>query len=226
MKHSAVCFGGVILPLLLNSCAIGVGDHQRIDLKSDVAYKKTLEMHIDEMEFVGVGVLPRKDSYVIKGKGDTRAELLKIYTCHREHVEEKPGHKFTYKYTPTDYEKSGICPIHLALYDDKGLHSWGVVYSKRGENLKATLSCNGKNYEANGVSICQSRKDLIQTITFDQNVKFKVANPECATPTTKDQKTYTYNTSKGNCLYVFYVNSKQLHRHHTFGYEDYILRKL
>ena len=79
-----------------------------------------------------------------------------------------------------------------------------------------------------GVSICQAREGLRQRIKFDEAVKMKMASSStCQTPFTEDGGiTWQYTISPKRCLYVYYKDRSNIHRHITLGYEDILLRKI
>ncbi len=193
-----------------------------------VFYKRDLEMEINGLDIDGVYVAPYAKKYEIEGKSKHTIELLKIFSCHREYTAEKVGRSFEYDFYPRELELDGPCSLEIAGFDENGQHTWAFIEFYRGEKLQATIDCNGYTMRKTGVSICQAREGLRQRIKFDEAVKMKMASSStCQTPFTEDGGiTWQYTISPKRCLYVYYKDRSNIHRHITLGYEDILLRKI
>lgn len=193
-----------------------------------------------EVKFCGVGVLPYDDSYDIKIEHTSKLNLLSINTCHREVTTENSDDGFNvkngvnyFKYNPT-MEYGRACPLFVAAYNREGKHGWGIVaFENPRYQLPATLSCNGDTIEYNGVSICQSRYELLQKIEFKEEVV--VANPvagaaerhsECPKLVSKDNKSFEFLMPNRECVYGFVgKESKKWHQFYSVGYEQFVIRE-
>ena len=89
--------------------------------------------------------------------------------------------------------------------------------------MPATILCNGITKKTGGVSVCQSRNELIQQIEFKETV---VLSPDSDCDFGQNEgKKFKYNIKKGRCVYVFKNKTKdEFHRHTTIGYESILIR--
>jgi hypothetical protein len=116
----------------------------------------------------------------------------------------------------------------------KGKHSFAFLdMETKDATLPATIKCNGNNYVSNGVSVCQSKEGLEQSIEFDTPV---VWSPEAALR--KQCRDIKYEILNGNriiyeipnreCVYIFTEKGGDFrqHRLNTIGYEEILIREL
>jgi hypothetical protein len=188
-----------------------------------------------------VGVLPAKDSGVydfsVTARGDL--DIFTLSTCAREQVKESAWNvkeaipvflgwtrkitdrkKIKFTYQQTDLERKKIyCPIILeGLEKVKGRHSWAFLdIQDRQTTLPAYVSCNGKVDLYNGVSICQTRKELFIQVTFTESV---IINSKCTLPEQKESAQFTWPIDEGECVYIFKNRSGMAHRLTILGYTD------
>jgi hypothetical protein len=181
---------------------------------------------------IGALVVPRSSKYTIEVQGKGKIDLFSLASCHREFTAEKNAsgfvgeNGFKYEYDPSlGIEDSGHCPIQIAGFEEqKGRHSWVYLDIDNGEaTLPARLVCNGVTQSFGGVSICQSKRGLIQRIEFDGPVKH--AKSVCAELKTSDSKSFEYAIPKSICVWVFKEwEGGRIHRHTTIGYEGTLIR--
>jgi hypothetical protein len=217
------------LPLVglcfLLSCASGI-DHK---LSPEVFYKRDMALDVNGVKGTGALVVPLSAFYKIQGESKGELDLFTLETCHREFSAEKLGRKFTYSLIPVQGLEDAGCQVHLGGYEKKrGRHSWGLVDFEDLENtLPATLKCNGSQSKTNGVSVCQSRADLIQAIVFDSEVDQAVNRENCRLPEPADHKTYVFPIQKHQCAIVFRekTGARRTHRLTTLGFEGILLRE-
>lgn len=227
-----------IILIIVTACS----DFSGQDIKPNIFYKRDMVIVYENQAYEGVAVLPEKAKYNFHfiAKGDL--DLFTFTTCHREYsaenawnVTENRGlifkrtidkkREIKLEYAPNDIEKNGACPIMLGGYEEqKGRHSWGFVdFQDQSAKLKGTVECNGALFEYPGVSICQSRAGLIQSIKFPEPVKLS-PDPECDFGI-KEGQSFDIEIKPGQCVYAFMGQSGLIHRLTTFGYEQIPIRK-
>lgn len=223
-KNKLIHLFGIMTLLFFISCS-SVKQFQEPDSK--VFYKRDVSLEINGVKTTGVYAAPYAFSYSIKGTTRATIDFLRLETCHLERTAENLKKDFLYVYEPTAFELASACDMAIGAYDIKGQHAWGYVVFKRGEMLEAYMDCDGKTTKEVGVSICQAKVGLRQQLRFDEPVKMKSESEFCTPPyTTDDGRTWKYDVSRGNCQFIFYKNSKMIHRHVNVGYEDILIRQI
>jgi len=212
--------------------------HQELD--PEIYYKRDMQIKIDGEKYEGVAVIPNTKENEIEFKSAGKLDLFTFSTCHREITQEE-AHTFLnkkkvkLKYAPSSPDEfSGSCPIQVAGYDIKGKHSFAFMDIKtKDATLPATIYCNGKILKNVGVSICQTKYELIERIVFTTEV---VVSPENAKKDfcknivfeTTDNKSFKFKMPRRECVYNF-MEIAEPHREHrldTIGYEEIPLREL
>lgn len=210
-------------------------------------YPRTLPMTVNGKEAIGTHVVDRASSYKIKVPVPENADVVRLYTCHRESIlyerERRGGifgtgveiklpgskpkgpteHEFTIA-PPLDMENDGYCPINVEILNVDGMNYYGLI-DVRNETLPAFLACNGSLYPAVGVSLCQARVGLVQRIRFDVPVAAKVISDNCELPVAQDDRNFDIPVNVETCVYLFSSGSKH-HRLTTFGYTDLRLKSI
>lgn len=218
--------------LVLTSCA---SVEKTVSLNPDTIYKRDMIITVDGKTSEGVLVVPVKETHDIHVIAQGDLDLFTFTTCHREETAENASNvtevrgifrrkiekkkEIKLPYRPTPIEKDGGCPVYLGGYEqEKGRHSWGLIDFETPEAvLPATLFCNGKEIQSNGVSICQSRHGLVQGIQFPSVVKVS-PNVGCEL-NTKEADYFEFPIRKGQCVYAFMDKDRKIHRLTTIGYE-------
>ena len=225
-----ILFSYLVFTLL--SCA---SVPQKLDDKT--FYKRDMGLTVNGHQAEGVLVVPRATKYDFDIRAKGKLDLFTFTTCHREQTKELAGKRgwFADKsrrklvFKPVPLERSQFaCPVQLGGYERiKGRHSWGLVeFEHPSLTLPALVSCNGSEYNARGVSVCQSKAGLLMRITFSE----KVIAPQksvCVILKSTDQKTFTFKMPKGQCGFRF-VNlaaDEKWHRLTTIGYEKILIRE-
>ncbi len=186
-------------------------------------YKKEVEMSINEHKAKGVQVELKKPSYKFIFELPEKPSVVKITTCHREDTFRDVGKRLEYVYQPVHgLEDVGYCPLEIGAFDVEGAHTWGMVDFQDDETLLATIGCNGQTFRYLGVSICQSRYGLIQTIKFEDPVKVFFNEP-CDKPETKDQRVFMIEAVRDKCVYLF-ASAEKNHRLTMFGYDEVYIK--
>lgn len=202
-------------------------------LDPDLFYKRDVAVEVNGVEFRGVTVLPRAPSYdlLVKPKGEM--SLLLVTTCHREESFNPGSHgflstdnTFRYLYTPQKgLEDVDSCPLRIDAFDKKlGQHSWFFADFEGPEKLEAEVVCNGVKKTYRGVSVCQSKAGLIQTIQLKEPVILSVRDPKCPFPGSDGGGFFEYRINQGECAYAFMTMGGELHRHTTIGYTGVLVR--
>ena len=198
------------------------------DLDAKKLYRKDMVLESGGIRYKGgVYVFNREPFYDIKAFLYRKASVVKVLSCHREWVYEKPGKVVEFRYDPViGIEDEGLCPLEIGAFDLEGQHSWAYIdFVGENEKMVANIDCNGFLGANHGVSVCQSRIGLLQRIRFNMPVK-SYASKDCNEFETKDNRSFTVEVTKGKCVYLFTSTAKgEVHRTTTLGYEDVILRE-
>lgn len=215
-----------VIVMVLVAC--GTAPTQKITqgLETGVIYKKDMQVCIDSKCRQGVIVGPQRDFYHFKIKAQGNLDLFTFATCHREEATTEHSKRKWFRknrevkgnYIPRQGIETGYCPVYIGGYDLKGRHSWAFVDFKTPEaNLSAELSCNGELLKSDGVSICQSREGLLQSISFKEAVEVD----SCGLKGKK--KDFVFKMPRGECVAVFF-GANDLHRLTLIGYDKIIVR--
>jgi len=249
---------GIILALFLSSCALAQTQKLNVDTyyRNDICFKydvgkKVKKPNTDHgsgfgaykyskksITFCGTGVLPSKESYKLKIIGYGKINFFTLTTCHEEDTTDNPDRGIFKKngvvsinHKPT-LERELMCPMYISAYNKKNKSAFGIVVFEHNKlKLSSVTKCNGYTRRNNGVSICQSREGLIQSIEFDEEVTqlkptIGVIGLICPKLSSKDNKKFTFKLPKKECIYQFKgKQSGHFHRFYTIGYEDIIVRE-
>ena len=220
--------------LLFIFLLIGCAEYQVLEV--DKYYKRDIGLEVNGKQYEGVTVIPRANKYeiIVEPKGDM--DLILIRSCHREHSYEKQSKKFLwiqigknsfqYLYEPSPKESEKTCPLRVEVYEaEKGRHSWALLdFEHPDYTLPARLLCNGEIKTPNGVSVCQAKAGLIQTIEFPEIIEFATPDEGCVRPEYKDGA-FDWEMSKGECLYEIRTADGKRHRLTAIGYEGVLVRE-
>lgn len=193
-----------------------------VSLLVDIAYAGIQKRNV-------VKVLELKESYDFHLKGNGDLDNLQYYTCHRHRFYYDAGNvktkvwwwtrtekdEFVFTYTPTRTEK-GFCPLTIAAFNKKGKHSYYYYDFKQKEyNLRATIYCNGKAWSDSGVTVCEAKTGLIQSIEF----KEKVYITGSCLDKVLEGKFFSFKVVKDRCTYFAKTPKGRKHRFTLLGYE-------
>lgn len=186
-------------------------------------YRKDLEVEIDGSRFHGVYIADKRPQYNLTIETPMKPEMVNIQSCHREIIFKEPGKRVRFSYEPViGVENIPPCPLEIAAFDKDGENGWATIYFRGDETLAATLGCNGNSNNSRGVSACQSRAGLLQTISFKEAVK--AYWPErCSPMKTNDQKHFEWAMNTKLCIYLF-TGNEQEHRLVTYGYNKVLIK--
>ncbi len=199
-------------------------------------------LSVDGVEGEGILVVPSSGTtykFLVTSRG--KLDMFTLETCHREWTKEKSWNvkvksgifgwrrkllkdRVEFDFTPTALEK-GDCLMELGGYEAKGgRHSWALIDFQDGiDTLPAKIFCNGTVVESKGVSICQSKKGLLQQILFKNETLIETSKA-CRMKIDKG-KEFQFLTKKGRCMYHFLdIKTDRTHRLTTFGYEGILIR--
>lgn len=223
--------------LVLLSCNSAPAPQQQVS--TEKFYKR--DMIVNGYE--GVVVLPKQESYDfhVEARGDL--DLFVMKTLSKAETKERAWNvtqtvknglfgwgtkkidkprEVTFTYKPSAIELSRNSVVELGGYAvSEGRHSWALIAFEDPETyaLQASISCNGRDYTANGVSVCQSNENLFQSIKFASAVEI-AGTSQCGITGQGD-----YRIQKGRCVVIFKEKSTgKLHKHITVGYDAFLLR--
>lgn len=192
-------------------------------------YKKDMYVCVDGKCAEGALIVPRALTYKVKIKSKVNLDLFAFSSCHREVTSQEysrggffglGGNKeFEGDYVPvSSIESVFSCPVYLRGYSKSGYESTGFIDFETPEaDLKATVYCNGVETKFNGVSVCQSKAGLIQTIKFSEPVTVGDAGPQCNIGKGK-LTVWEFSQPTGECVHAFFSDSGKIHRFTTLGY--------
>jgi hypothetical protein len=200
--------------MLIASCTTPLLDPKKL-------YKKNMLLEVNGVQAVGVLVAEMGSVYTIRADFKKKISRIKVDTCHRNYDKNDIGKEWEYFYKKIGgIENSGMCKMKITALNDTGVNSWGLIEFKNesDHNLEAVLKCNGTASEVSGVSICQAKAGLRQSITF-KTPTYADTQEECSKLFTYDEKTYYFDMDHGSCVFLFKAGSKY-HRLRTFGYDE------
>jgi len=216
----------ITLALSLGCDALTSHDRE-LDLSNVTVYKRDMQICLNDKCAEGVIVAPRKSKYEFEIKAHGRLELFTFATCHREETTSKHSRRRWFKdnkvvkgtYLPVPGIEDGHCPVYIGGYNHKNRNSWAFADFEDPEyTISAKVNCNGASGEFNGVSVCQSRAGLIQTIEFPEVVTVDACGLK------GKSNRFEYKIESGECVAVFF-GAKSMHRLTTIGYDKILLRK-
>jgi len=197
-------------------------------------YKPDILITVDGQTFDGMAVTLLNGPKDIQITSKAKLDLLMISSCHRNFTVERVGYKgnwfgvggasaktFTYHYAPTTIEKEGFCPLYIQAFDKSGITAWGYMAFRTEEALPAKTECNGTGWKFSGVSVCSSRAEFEQAVSFDRPVKFEVS--DLCKITEKPGNSFRLRTQKGFC-YATFTDGTDLHRVVLLGYDEALIR--
>lgn len=186
-------------------------------------YKMDLGLVVNGIAGKGTMVVPKSALYDIQVTAPDNADIVTINTCHREMILNKQDNKFGVKFTPTDIENNGYCPIIISAFAPTFTYAGGFI-DVQDVDLPAILTCNGKTANTSGVSVCQSRMGMIEKIQFADPVNAGVPDLPCPALSGSPGVSFEVHLGKGRCVYAFKeVSSGRIHRLTTQGYEQFML---
>jgi hypothetical protein len=175
------------------------------------------------------------------GTAHGKLDLFTWTDCHMEHTQEDAGRggifsqknqvEFTYN---RDYSGSKYCPVEVGAYEAKNgnRHGWGFIdFESDEETVPATVYCNGYVEKTLGVSICQSKKGLMQKIVFPVAMETTMDDERCQMPISNDSKEFEFPMVPGFCAYSFREFDSgefggRFHRLTTLGYDKILIREV
>lgn len=204
--------------------------------QSDVFYKRDLKITHNGKDYFGAAVLPNQESYNVRVDAYGKIDLFTWTSCHMEHTQEDAGeggifsskNKLSFNYR-RDFSGDSYCPVEVGTYSvSEGKHGWFFLdFESDLDTLPATLYCNGYVYRSNGVSVCQSKKELTQKIVF-QNPVLVEGDDDCPQLKTTDDLSFEYPTGRGFCVYAIKEigGLGRYHRLTTIGYDKILIREV
>jgi hypothetical protein len=204
-------------------------------------YKGDIELTVDGKKFEGMGVTTIEGPKSIKLKSKARFDLLRISSCHREMTQEKVDWKeawfgmggesaqaYTYQYEPLPVEQEKFCPLYFEAYEKRNgsldgvVAAWGYLAFRTNEFLPAKTECNGTRWTFKGISVCQTRAGLEQTIAFEKPITKYFSNELCEIRDI-DEKSFRVRGGKGFCQATF-TDGVSRHRLVLLGYDEVLIR--
>lgn len=195
-------------------------------IKVKINYKKNLSFKVNGQQFRGVGVPSLAKEYLIEIETPFKLNYVKIESCHREVVLRNAYHKkrilknrkkFQFNYKPIGLEKE--CIVFITALNENGKGKFGQITFESPEyKVMATNYCNGVKSKNKGVSLCQTKKGLIQMIEFDEDL---VVKSTCPIMSYNGKNIFKYEPESGDCIFLF-MGKDRLHKLVSYGYDEII----
>lgn len=201
-------------------------------------YKRDMKMDVNGFVGVGTLVVPQQYAwYRMKVWSKGKLDLFTFETCHREQEAQDAGQGGLFGdrkmwegefYPVRGIEDKGSCLVRMGGYSKTvGQHSWGILdVADQDHTLPATVKCNGAEYQSPGVTICQSRKGLIQEISFPVDVVLE-QHESCKISEIGEGKVFRYQMPVKECVFSFVEiapkGKQRRHRLTTVGYTGILL---
>jgi hypothetical protein len=193
-------------------------------------YRGELLLTFEGVTFEGVGATKLSGPLAIRVDSKFGLDRLQFTSCARHDVIRdfdsswfSKSKTYTYNYVPSREELAAGCPLYIEAFSKQALAAWGFISFAHDEKLPARMDCNGKAWKfSNGVSVCQTKAGLDQSIQFDQAIEDFEADAICNMKK-KDDKNFTLRPGLGLCAATFY--SKGLwHTLNLIGYERVLVQ--
>lgn len=212
--------------LMLSGCA-----SVQSSLSDSVFYERDLFIDVNGQTGKGILVVEKAPEYKFKVESVGKINGFTLESCHRYTFSEDiangsfgPRKQAKFSYVPVAPIESENCDVLLGAFEVKGRSGWGYVAFNSPEYTEGALvKCSGNQYNSKGVTLCQSRAGLIQSIEFSREMKIE-PNTDCPVET-KDNKLFVFNMSLGICQNIFKVKGEaKYHRLVTIGFEATAIR--
>lgn len=188
-------------------------------------YRKTLRFSVNGERATGTYTAKKKPIYKIDIAVPQKPAVVKLTSCHQEHIFQKPGKEIDYDYQPNpDIEAGNLpCLVEISALEESGKNQWGMInFQLPVENMDASVQCNGEVVKTNGSYVCQGRADLVQGVEFDRDVS-SYSPEDCNTIEPSQGSKFYVSMSEGMCFYLFADGAGKLYRLVTFGYNEALL---
>jgi hypothetical protein len=194
-----------------------------------------MDMVIKNKGRVGTGlvILAEKELYTIELESKGRFHYFTFKTCSREISKENADrklfkrHKVKINYRPNTIEQRGGCFVEVRAFDKDGKHSQGLIaFEDKYQTLPAMVICGGETGNYVGISACQEREGLTESITFENEVAIFVKRKGCELDKKKG-KNFEFQIKKGPCYYTAMELKKpnRIHTFLTYGHEGNLIRE-
>ena len=193
---------------------------------------------------LGVAVFPKQLSYNLHVETHGDIDLFTMKTLAKEETKERAWNvtqkvksglfgwgskridkkrevQFTYVPSAIEIRRNSVMELEARAFT-AGRHSffYAAFEDPKKYALPATLSCNGRDIKANGVSICQARAGLYQSITFKKEVSI-AGDVQCGLTGAGD-----YKMQLGRCVVLLKdKETGKIHKHITIGYDGLLPAK-
>ncbi len=185
-----------------------------------------MQAQITGTTFLGTGAASLNGPLSIRFISPISMDRLQITTCAREQIIDNAGSQYVYNYVPTPDEVKGPCPLYAEAISKGSLTTWFFLGLKSTEDLASHVWCNGEGWRYSGMSVCQSKAGLIQSISFDQPITAFKAEDSCHL-TTSDNQTFHVEPDLGFCRITFASKTGVVthwHRAIFIGYKGSLVR--
>jgi hypothetical protein len=194
-------------------------------------YRADVEIKHGDNNFIGVADMDLGAVIPLTFTSKVPMYFLTITTCSRHQVFSrvgkswfgKDGQKLEFVYTPNEIEKKGNCPLYIEVFDSKGSAAWGIINFRTNETLNATASCNGEYKVTQGLTTCQTKAGLIQSLNFHKQIERFTSSGNCKIERLSNTE-FLITPQGGFCLSTFITLDVDVHRAVIIGYKEILIR--
>ena len=207
----------ILLILIFLGCGAGCASLPEIPRPNSIySDKATLQFSVDDLNYVGIASIPRKDRHIIKFSVPKNTEYAIIKTCAGPQEYDKPSGIISFIYEPIhfieDIEKPCLVKIGVVTL---GLPMQLAVIDFYGEEVKlaAWITCARVSKRVGGSSVCQVGTGDTTRIVFDELVvsqelencnKLECKDAVCSFDMTKNECGYTFRGLKSGFYHRLY----------------------
>ncbi|MGZ6477647.1 MAG: hypothetical protein ACXWQE_00015 [Bdellovibrionales bacterium] len=192
-------------------------------------YRGELLVTVDGKSFEGMAVTKLTGPVTIHVESKFALDRLQFTSCGRQDVIRdfdnswfSKSKTYDYQYSPDKKELSGQCALYIEAFNKANLAAWAYVAFRSDETFPARMECNGVDWKFSGLSVCQTKAGLDQSIIFDKSVVDFEADPLCGLKKI-DDKNFDLRPGLGLCVAAFY-DGQNWHTLNMIGYERVLVQ--
>lgn len=197
-------------------------------------YRADIQITVGDKSINGLISVPRTDPTRIQIDSPVKMDLVRVSSCNRDYTREQvglsgfgwwaeSGRRYIFDFEPNEVEREGFCPVYVQIFDKDLLTAWGLISFRTTEKLKAEVSCNGFQYEAEGLDSCQSMYGFEQGLRFNSPIKYVPKGSNCDVRRISDRVLRVRTSAPGFCTVSVY-DGKDDFTFVLLGYDEILVR--
>lgn len=189
-----------------------------------------LKVQINDVEYLGVGVVPRAQEYKVTVYPNNNTKRIRIRTCHRKLVIDEPskgwlssGYKIDFDPTTSrldhyttakEVEDIQSCIMRISALDKADEEHAEAIFdfldARPEVSLKGVkIQCNGiEDQPQFGSGICKAPVDTYQRVQMPTFTIYRTTEDCKGTLSSLDDKNYILTPNPGICQYYFTSNTR------------------